>query len=147
VPSQGTLFVSGDFSVDAQGAVVDRTITAGHVRFSLQHSCLAVSGTIVECSRVAPIFQAMGYDPAVCGLIGDVCECTAPVNQVGTMGLVAVVASTEGHAKVDQQSFYVSTVEGTESYSYCGSGENLQVTPQGGGPRGTISGTVLLERR
>lgn len=146
VPVQGTLFVTGNFSVDAQGAVVDRTITAGNVRFSLPHPCLAVSGTIVECSRVAPVFQALGYELAECSLIGDVCECTASVNQAGTMGLVALVASTEGQAKADQQSFYVSTVDGTESYSYCANGRNLRVTPQGGGVRGTISGTVLLER-
>jgi hypothetical protein len=67
VPVQGTLFVTGNFSVDAQGAVVDRTITAGNVRFSLPHPCLEVSGTIVECSRVAPVFQAPRDAPAAHG--------------------------------------------------------------------------------
>lgn len=146
VPVQGTLFVTGNFSVDAQGAVVDRTITAGNVRFSLSRPCLNVSGTVVECSRVAPVFHSLGYELAECSLIGGVCECNASVNQAGTMGLVATVASTEGHAKADQQSFHVSAVEATESYSYCANGDNLLVTPWGGGLRGTISGTVSLER-
>lgn len=149
-PVQGSLAVTGNFSVSDSGVLVDDTETSGDLEFDLAPSCLMISGVPVACEKVAALFPAVGLHSATCQAVGSSCRCRAAYEGAGSMGLVSMFPITAGTARVDTSNTFV-TSDGTadavpESYSYCSKNDMLWVTPHGGA-RGTITGAIALDRR
>jgi hypothetical protein len=144
-PLTGSRVVAGTFIANADGTYVDNTTTSGEERIELPEACLSVSGTIVTCERVAPVFAAVyGYDSMTCApdADGDGCLCDAVFEQTSGMGLLSLDPATSGTyvSSADVVTLYDDFGESVD-YLYCVSGEQLTMLPRTtatGTPRGRI---------
>ena len=137
----GSLQVSGTWSAKADGTFADNTTTTGHEQIALVAACLSFSGTTITCDGVSGVVQAMGYSAVSCtDAAGGGCSCSATVQQMGSLGLVSSSPSTSGNFTAGSNAI---TVDGTNSYAYCVSGNNMTWTPQTQSP--TTTGTVVFQ--
>jgi hypothetical protein len=138
----GSLETTGTWTAKAGGAYTDNTITTGSMTFALPPSCLVVSSTPVECSKIAGVFTAAGWATAECAndASGE-CKCSATANQTGGIGVVSPWASIDGTYTTSGNGF---NTDDSVDYSYCVSGNTLTMTP-----KSTIlplMGTVVLQK-
>ena len=137
----GSLKVTGTWTANSDGTYSDETTTTGDEHLTLPASCLQISGTTTTCERVAPVLQSLGYAVTMCtSAASGGCTCSATVNQTGWMGLVNLGASTRGQYTTSGN---VVTLDNEARYSFCVSGKQLNMTPQGTSP---TTGTVVLQK-
>lgn len=145
VPVEGSLTVSGTFSVSSVGAVADRTTTVGTLGMTILPECLQV-GILTDCVSVGRPLRSLGYEAVTCAQAVDDCRCRGTVRQRGSMGLVSPVPAEQGNAELTPGGFSIHSSSGTtERYSSCTRGSALVVTPLGG-EQGTITGVITLDR-
>ena len=138
----GSLKVTGTWIGNADGTYLDNTTTSGNEQLTLPAPCLQISGTTTTCERVAPVVQSLGYAVTMC--VSDAsggCTCSATVNQTGSMGVVNPDASRSGEYTTSGTAVALNS---EVKYSFCVSGNQLKMTPQGTSP--TTTGTVVLEK-
>jgi hypothetical protein len=137
----GSLKVSGTWSAKADGTYTDNTTTTGDEQIALAAACRNFSGTTLTCDQVAGAVQVMGYSSVTCtNAAGGGCNCSAAVEQSGALGLVSTDPSSSGNFKTASN---VITIDGTNAYAYCISGNKMTWTPQTQSP--TTTGTVVFQ--
>lgn len=130
-PIAGTLRVTGMLAVKSDGSYWGNMSHAGEVVLALPASCLAVSGTLVTCDVLAPVFLSLGYATNSCVPAADGgCTCSATVKQTGGLGQILVSTPTEGTYKTADS---VVTFNDVQRYSYCVTGSQMTWTPQTAG--------------
>jgi len=145
VPIEGSLAVSGTFSVTSAGAVDDRTTTVGTLEMTLPPECLQV-GIVTDCASVGRPLTLLGYEAVTCAQEADDCRCRGTVRQLGSMGLVSPLPAQQGRAELTPGGFSVHSSSGTtERYSSCTRENSLLVTPLGAELQGTITGVITLD--
>jgi hypothetical protein len=144
-PLTGSRVVAGTFVANANGTYVDNTTTSGEERIELPEACLSVSGTLVTCERVAPVFAAVyGYDSVTCttDADGDGCLCDAVFEQTAGMGLLSLDPADSGTYVSSGDVVTLHDAFGASvDYLYCVAGEQLTLLPRTtatGTPRGRI---------
>ena len=141
IPATGSLKVTGTWTANADGTYSDNTITTGSMTFMLAPSCLVVSSSPVECSKMSGTFTAAGWATATCSTdASGQCSCSATANQTGGIGVIFANASNKGD--------YTTTggalnTDGEMDYSYCVSGNKLTLTPQS--KVLPLAGTIVLQ--
>lgn len=138
-----SLNVTGTWVAMADGTYSDKTTTKGSVQFAVPAVCLRLAGTVVSCSVVAPVFEALGYGSTTCkDAAGGGCTCATAVNQLGGLGVISESASTRGTYKTSGNGL---TLDGTNRYNYCASGTQLTLSPQGTNPPAT--GSIVFQKQ
>jgi hypothetical protein len=142
VPVTGSLHVDGTWTANGNGTYTDNTTTKGSITFPLSDSCLTVSSTPVECSKIASGFTAVGWKTATCSKdASGQCNCSATAEQPGGIGVVSSWASNSGTYTTSGSGL---NVDDDVDYSYCVSGSSLTLTP-----KPTIlpvTGTIVLQK-
>jgi len=138
VPATGSLQTTGTLILNEDGTYTDNTTTTGSVTFPLDSSCLAISGVPVECDRAANIFSALGWKTASCAETNGQCSCSLSTEQQGGLGQVLPYTEPTGSYKIEGMQLTMDKA----TYSYCGAGDTLTLTPQMMG----LTGTVVLQR-
>jgi hypothetical protein len=140
----GTRKVIGTWTATSDGKYSDKTTTTGTEQLTLPDSCLQVSGTVVTCERISPIFESLGYAAVSCApaASGSGCICSAIVEQTGGIGFVSLDPLTSGRYAAAGNSLTILGDPDTK-YSYCVSGNKMAWTPQSTSP--TITGTVVFQ--
>ena len=137
----GSLQVTGTWTANANGTYSDNTTTSGNEHLTLPAACLRVSGVTITCDRIGAVLLAAGYASVICtSAASGGCTCSATVNQNGWMAVVSPDVSTSGEYTT---SGTVVTLDSEAKYSFCASGNQLNMTPQGTSP---TAGTVVLQK-
>jgi len=157
-PIEGTITVSGNWTLGADGTFGDNATTTAELTMELEEVCLDISGTVSQCDRIGLVMAgAAGLDSVVCTnstITTGGCTCLGTVEQQGAsaypMGFNARTSGT--YIAADN----TITVTGTSArpglanlaYSYCiDEGGFLHVTPTTPTIFGTVTGTVVFQRQ
>jgi hypothetical protein len=142
VPVTGSLSVTGSWTVNANGTYSDNTTTTGSMTFPLSASCLTVSSTPVECSKMSSAFTAAGWATASCSTSGGQCTCSATANQKGGIGVIYPNASESGSYTTSGGDL---SVDDEMHYSYCVAGDTVTLTPKSAVL--PLTGTIVLQKQ
>jgi hypothetical protein len=144
----GVLAVKGTWTADpTTSTYTDNTTTTGTELIELAPACLNISGTVTTCDRIAGILPAFGYSSATCSSTdGGGCSCVAYVEQLGSMGVVAISSSTFGNYTTSRHFLTVSGGFEDVDYTYCASASRLSMVPMVTGVTGSVTGAIVLER-
>jgi hypothetical protein len=144
----GTLQVTGTFTANTDGTYTDNTTTTGTETLSVAQACLFLSGTTFVCAAMAAPLQIYGYSMVTCvDAAGGGCTCTAMVNQSGGMAVVSTDASPSGTYTSSNNTLTTTSGQDMTQYPYCVAASTLNVSVQGAGKTGTVTGTVLLQKQ
>jgi len=138
----GSLHVTGTWTVNADGTIVDNTMTTGTEHVTMGSECKVLSMAPISCETIGQHMGGGYYDTADCkddAATGG-CDCTATVKQMGSMGLTTSNPNTTDINYTTADNTITITQDKTK-YQYCVDGNKLTVTPQGG-PAAT--GTIVL---
>ena len=143
-PVTGSLQVSGTWTANSDGTYSDSTTTSGDVQFTLQASCLVISGTpATTCDKAAGALSALGYSTVNCAsATGGGCTCTAKVQQALSSASGAYSISGNVVTNVGDLADPYFT-----KYSYCVSANSMTWTPQSTGATGTVTGSIVLQKQ
>lgn len=144
----GSRVVAGTLSANADGTYADRTTTSGEDRLELADECLTVSGTLVACERIGPIFAAFGYESATCTQApAGGCLCYAVFEHTGGMGVLSLAESDSGTYRTSGDVLtLVDDFGEPTSYEYCASGDQLTLRPNAT-DKGELRGSIVLARQ
>ena len=142
VPVTGSLKVTGTWTANANGTYSDNTLTTGSMTFPLSSSCLTVSSTPVQCSKISGDFTAAGWDTATCSTdASGQCNCSTTAKQKGGIGVIYPNASDSGAYTTSASGL---NVDEQMDYSYCVSGDTLTLTPKSNVL--PLTGTIVLQK-
>jgi hypothetical protein len=148
--SNGTLEVSGNWTVDAEGGILtDTTQTTGTINIGLQPDCKEISGTVTNCDSIGGPFKALGFSEITCAdstTITDGCDCVGTVNQKAGAGFVTFSPAPAGLYAVDGTSLTFSGYEDV-TYDYCVDGEFMHMTVTTVSDTGLTTGTILFQKQ
>ncbi|MEP7049536.1 MAG: arabinofuranosidase catalytic domain-containing protein [Pseudomonadota bacterium] len=138
----GTLQVTGTWAANADGTFTDGTTTTGSVQLSLPVACLTLSGAPVTCQALADDMSGVYYSAVTCmPAAAGGCDCTATVNQSGSMGYSSSDPQKMGNYTAAANA--ITITQDKSAYSYCVAGNKLTVTPTGSGP--STTGSIVLQ--
>ncbi len=145
-PVTGSLQVTGTWTANSDGTYTDDTVTSGDENITLGSSCLVISSTPVKCDGAANLLASvLGYSSLDCpSAASGGCDCSAKVEQTGTIGFVSMAPSTSGNYETSGNVITISGDSGDTQYSYCVSGNKMTLTPQSTNP--TMTGTIVLQK-
>ncbi len=149
-PTTGSLEVTGTWSASAEGLTIsDNTTTSGDATFDVPQACADTGTTPIACPRLAePIGPHLSYASLACvDSTSAWCECSGTVEQTGGMGLISTSPITSGTFATADGVLTVSDGTNHTEYAYCSSGDTLTLSLKSVGKTGTVTGTVLLQRR
>ena len=131
--TSGSLSVTGTWTANSDGSCTDATTTSGVVQFTMDATCLTISGYTTDCTGLAQgglssLFASVTCTPAA---TGGGCNCQGTAGQKGTEGY-GMGALTAPTGLYTTPSNVLTTTDGRKSmgYDYCVSGSTLTVTPQ-----------------
>lgn len=141
---RGSRVVAGSFTANADGTYVDQTTTSGEELLEVPEACLSVSGTVVTCDRLGPVFESLGYDSVTCADDGGGCRCNAVFEQTGGMGVLSLIPASTGRYITSNGTITLLDDNGSTpaAYAYCASADQLTLLPQSSAtdaPRGSIT--------
>lgn len=143
IPVTGYLEVTGTWTANGDGTYSDETVTSGWAQLQPSQSCLAISGTVIQCRQLGDALEAMGYTYVTCTpRTGGGCNCDAVVEQHGGIGVLSIIPGTSGEYTVAGDVLTTVSDDPAE-YSYCVSGEQLTMHPLTDNA-GTVTGTIEL---
>jgi hypothetical protein len=143
---RGSRSVAGNFIANADGTYVDQTVTSGEEIIDLPEACLSISGTLVTCDRVGPVFESFGYDSVTCVSDGGGCQCGAVFEQTSGLGVLSIFPSSNGTYETSGSVMTLVSQEATTTrYQYCVSGDQLTVLPTS--DTDSLRGTIVLARQ
>jgi len=138
----GGLDVKGTFTAAADGKFTDGTTTTGTVLFTLDKTCLEVSGTTTNCDSVSGSLSSLGFESTVCNAnAAKGCDCVGTVNQKGSIGSPSSDPLASGKLTTASNEF---TSPDSKVYSYCVAGNKLTMTPKTTSP--TVTGSIVLQK-
>jgi hypothetical protein len=138
----GSLQTTGMWIAKPNGVYSDKTITSGNLQISLPASCLKVSGTTIRCKDALVAFMSLGFRSITCNdATGGGCTCPAVIQQSGSMGVISPNPWTSG---VYETNGNTMVIDSTNRYSYCVSGTQMTLTPQGKNPPTT--GAIVFQK-
>lgn len=148
-PTKGSLAVTGTWSANSEGIVSDNTHTFGDATFEIPEECSHTATLPILCPRfndvLAPI---LGYASLACvDSAVEWCACSATVKQTGGMGLISSSPITNGTYTTADGVLTVSDGTNSAEYSYCSSDATLTLSLKSPGRTGTVTGTILLQKR
>lgn len=141
----GSRTVGGTFIANADGTYVDRTTTSGEDQLTLSPACLSVSGVVVTCERIGPVFEIYGYDSVTCADAGDgSCLCDAVLAQSSGLGVLSMEPRAQGSFTTSGHTLTLNDgLNDSQSYEYCSSAGQLTLRPLST-LTGTLRGTLAL---
>jgi hypothetical protein len=141
----GSRAVAGTFTLHADGTYVDQTTTSGEDQIALSPECLSVSGTVVACERVGPVFESYGYDSVICADGEDSgCVCDAVLAQSSGLGVLTPEPLAHGSFTTSGQTLTLNDgLNEPQRYQYCSSAGQLTLLPLST-LMGTLEGSVVL---
>ncbi len=148
-PTSGSMEVTGTWTLNGDGTIVDETQTLGQQQIDLPAACLDVSGTHTTCDRVGAPLSGLGFASATCtddAATGG-CSCPAMIDQVGGAALVSLTPLKKANYTVADNVITVSNGRTETQYAYCVSGASLILSPISATKVGTLAGTVVLQKQ
>jgi hypothetical protein len=141
----GSRAVAGTFTANADGTYVDQTTTSGEDQFTLAPACRSISGTLVACDRIGPVFQTYGYDSVSCADAADGgCLCAAVFAQTAGLGVLSLEPPAQGSFTTSGQTLTVNDGwSDPQRYQYCASDGQLELLPISTS-NGVVRGSVVL---
>lgn len=143
----GTLEVSGIWTADETGNIVDCTVTRGVQQFELASECFDVLAA--DCSSVSvPFERALGYASVECVedlQTGD-CVCDATIDQRGGLAMLSPEPLEEGRYSVAGTSLSTKGLGYEATYEHCVMDDTLTLTAAGASLTGLVEGSIVLER-
>jgi hypothetical protein len=144
----GSLQVTGQWQLSADGSFTDETTTIGYEEFDVEQECLLVSGTWTTCPRLSAPLASFGFAANTCEEApSGGCICSATIDQGGGAALVSFDAVREGSFATSGDVLTISGGRSDAQYSYCLTGDTLTLTPRGAINVGTVTGTIVFERQ
>lgn len=144
-PVTGSRSVAGTFIANADGTYFDQTTTSGEDHVEIAPACLQISGVVVMCERIAPIFQSYGYDSVTCAPAADGrCFCDATFAQAAGLGVPSLEPLANGTFTTSRRTLTLDDgLNQATSYQYCASEGQLTLRPL---PTitGTVRGAIVL---
>lgn len=150
--ASGTIEVTGNWTIAADGTLTDTTQTTGTVELKLAPECKDVSGTVTQCDAIAgPMWASLGFvrDDSFCvdsETIEGGCDCTGVLNQAGAAGFITLDVAATGLYETEGNTLTFTGYE-TVDYDYCVDGNFMHVTPTTAYDIGTVTGTILFRRQ
>jgi len=137
----GTLQVTGTWTANADGTFTDGTMTTGSEVLTLGPECKTLSAAQVTCDRIGSVIAGGYYDTVTCvdSTTGG-CTCTGNVKQSGSIGIATTSPNTSGNFTTGSNAITITS--DSSKYSYCVSGNQLTLTPQG---TPTATGSIVLQ--
>jgi len=137
----GTRQVTGTLTINANGTMVDNTMTTGDEHITVGSECKVLSMAPISCDAIGEHMVGY-YDSAECkddAATGG-CDCTAKIKQKGSMGIPTGEPNTTdiNYTAADNT---ITILQDMSKYDYCVSGSTLTVTPKKGP---AVTGSIVL---
>lgn len=150
--TSGTVEVSGNWTVNADGSISDNANTVAELVFELEAKCLEVSGTVTICENISIPIASMGFDEIQCvesTVTAGGCTCTGSVNQQGGAGYMLGFNATTSGTYTSADNTMTVTGTGIEplDYAYCVDGSFMIATPTTQTALGTTTGTIVFQKQ
>jgi hypothetical protein len=144
-PVTGSRSVAGTFIANGDGTYFDQTTTSGEDQIALAPACLQISGTVVRCEQIAPVFQSYGYDSVTCAPAADGrCLCDAAFEQTSGLGVPLLEPLANGSFTTSGRILTLDDgLNQPTDYQYCASEGQLTLRPLAT-LTGTLGGTIVL---
>lgn len=142
-----SLRVSGKWTADSAGKIVDTTTTRGVHEFTLPQACLDV--LVGNCESLAvPLENGLGYETVEC--VDNVerggCLCAGTFNQEGGMAEISTIPFWMGTYTTQGNVLTTSDRGLLRSYDYCVYDDALVLTLPAPGKLGQVMGSIALSR-
>jgi hypothetical protein len=145
----GTRQVGGTLTLTADGKFTDKTTTKGSETWTLDPSCLEISGTKTDCDGIGNMLRGtlatFGYSEFACNpASGGGCTCKGTIDEVGGVGLTFNDLYATGKYTIANNAFSMGE---SLSYAYCVADNTMTVTPQS--EKATISpltGSIVFQK-
>ena len=147
--ASGTLEVTGNWTIAADGILTDTTQTTGTINLVLGPECKDVSGTVAACDTIGGPLSSLGFTDSSCvdsATVPDGCDCTGTVNQSGAAAFVTFDVATMGLYATEGNTLTFTGYEEVD-YDYCADGNFMHLTPATANDIGTVTGTVVFQRQ
>jgi hypothetical protein len=150
--AEGTIDVTGNWTVGDDGTLTDTTQTTGTIHYTLAPECKDVSGTVTQCDAIAgPMFASLGFERegSFCEdseTVEGGCDCTGVLDQAGAAAFVTTAVAAEGLYETMGNTLTFTGYEVVD-YDYCVDGNFMHVTPATLNDIGTVTGTILFQRQ
>jgi hypothetical protein len=147
-PTSGELALSGTWTLNDDGTIMDATTTTGNQEIDLPYACLDVSGTVTTCDRVGAPLQALGFESVVCTDNAETmgCNCPAVVDQMGGAAYVSLSPLKNAQYTIADNVITVTNLRDETLYSYCVEGDTLTLSPAAANKTGPVSGTIVMQK-
>jgi hypothetical protein len=142
--TDGSLQVTGTWTAGSDGKITDKTKTTGTVHFTLDKTCLEISGTTTNCESMNGSMVSLGFSEVDCqaAASGGGCTCTGTSDQSGSPGRLSNDPQTTGKVTMSGNDL---TYPDEMKYSYCVADSTMTWTPQSTKP--TITGTMVFQKQ
>lgn len=147
--TSGTLEVSGTWTADESGNVVDCTITRGVQRFEMISACFDVA-VVGDCDSVSvPFENALGYATVECADNPQTggCTCDATIDQRGGLATLSHDPLEEGRYSITGTSLTTDGLGYEVTYDHCVMDDTLTLTIPAPRVNGLVEGSIVLERQ
>jgi hypothetical protein len=112
------------------------------LNFALSPACLRLSGSVISCDAIGPLFSIL-FGNASCRARGDGgCDCAAVIKQSGSLGTIRMGSGLTSGTYIVAGSTLVT--DGDTKYDYCVTGDSPLMTLA---PRDQLAAGFISLRR